>query len=176
MWGLACSGPDCMSGELLPGQCPQSTDGCVWEARTRFSTKFQGFLRVADSLLNHPNRKSRKCLASLVFRRAKGIRPGCSHQARLPASPRDEPACRGIGRSLAAVFWAYPEADVEANFSFANRTPKRCAETEGQGYGRLVRSWPQGPFPWISSTQEVEKQDAQHPQACWPETWFWPMN
>lgn len=54
--------------------------------------------------------------------------------------------------------------------------PWKVRETEGQDYGRLVRSRPQRPFPWISSTQWVEKQDAQHPQACWPETRFWPMN
>lgn len=29
--------------ELLPGQCPQSTEGCVWEAGTRFASSFRAF-------------------------------------------------------------------------------------------------------------------------------------
>lgn len=153
MWGVCVFRSRLHEWELLLGQCPQSTEGCVWEAGTRFGIEFQGFLRVADSLQNRPNRKSRKGLASLVFRRAKGIRPGCSHQAMWPASPRDEPVCRGIGRSLVVMFWVYPKADAEAKFSFSNRTPKQCAETEGQDYRQLVRSRPQRPLPWISSTQ-----------------------
>lgn len=110
-----------------PRTMPTEHRGLGLGSRHQVRIEFQGFLRVADSLQNRPNRKSRKCLASLVFGRAKGIWPGCSHQAMPPASPRDEPACGGTGRSLAVVFWVYPKVDAEAKFSFSNRTPKQCA-------------------------------------------------
>lgn len=127
----ACAGPDYMSGSVFR----DNGDGGL---RARFGNEFQGFLGVTDSLQNCSNWMSRKCLASVVFRKAKEIWPGCSHQAKGHAICilHGEPATQVTGGSMTAMFWIYPKADAgggaEAKFSFCNRVPKQCCKAGGR--------------------------------------------
>lgn len=136
-----------------PRTMPTEHRGLCLGSRHQVHIEFQGFLRVADSLQNRPNRKSRKCLASLVFGRAKDVLtrpcrlhpPGMSQCAKKLAGAWQ--SCSGFIQRQMRRPNSHSLIELPNNAQGCRKIsewtfqpPWKVREMGGQCYGQLVRS------------------------------------